>query len=571
MSLYKHLTTYFNWKPPKWLVIVWGGFNAGAIMGILDSLMIMFFGLASFDRGGQIVGFMIWDAIGLGILGSILAVLVFFCLSRIPRITPRLLSVINLVLLFTISICLTLANIGWSFTETTGTPPDNAPHIVLLTLDTVRADSIGAGGNPIVRTPTLDRLARMGRQFCNAICPVPMTTPSHASMLTATIPAVHGARENRYRLGPDNLTLTEILRGVGYRTAAFLSCFPLDRRFGLNQGFMLYDDQFGVPGDLRQASWFRIWKNYRSRGRLERNCRWTNSLALPWIRKYSGDGNPLFLWVHYFDPHAPYAPPAREQIYYRDSISPKIQNWPDEYAQQNAEKALLFTDIEPRPGRPEEMYLGEISEMDRALGELMHQLAISGILTNSLITAIADHGESFGEHGHFYTHGEDVYEPALAVPLILYTGNDRCRTGLDDRLASGVDIATTILPFTHLETPSQMEGFDLLSDSRRQRALIENYGIIMNSRAMKQRGLRTAELKMIAFPDNDYHALYDLDSDPGERQNIQAQHSQLSESMLQDTRKGFADTEHRRRISSEDLSAETLKNLESLGYIVPGL
>ncbi|HPQ39547.1 MAG TPA: sulfatase [bacterium] len=556
-------------KLPRWLLVLWGGFNAGAIYGIIDSMMIIFFGLASFDRTGQIVGFIFWDALGFAVIGSVLAAVVFYGVSRIRRIRPRVMSFTVLVLLLSLSLSLTAANVGWSFQNVRGTPPANPPNMVLITLDTLRADATGAGGNPRVRTPVLDRLARYGRQFCNAVCPVPMTTPSHASMLTATIPAVHGALENRYRLGPDNITAAEVFRENGYRTAAFVSCFPLDRRFGLDQGFMVYDDRFGTPGDLRQASWYKIWKNWREKGRMERNCRFTNSLALPWIRKYTGDTVPFFLWIHYFDPHSPYAPPLIEQRYYRNSIDPKHTEWPDEYAADNARKACMFTDVPPEPGRPEELYLGEVSEMDRAVGEIMHQLSVSGVLENTLVVLLSDHGESFGEHGYFYTHGEDIYEPGLAVHLTLYSSRPPLVPGLDPRLASAVDVATTLLPAAGLTVPDSMEGFDLLSPPSRQAALIENFGIIMNARAKKQRGLRTNQWKMIRYPDSEYHALYDLQEDPGELQNMAPHYPDLSRSFSADVQMGFEDSDRRRRISTEDRSRETLEKLEALGYIVP--
>lgn len=556
-------------KLPRWLQTLWGGFNAGAIYGIIDSLMIIFFGLASFDRTGQIIGFIVWDALGFAMMGSVIAAAVFYGLSPVKRIKPRGLSLIVLTVMLTVSLTLTIINVGWSFQSVRGAPPENAPNVLLVTLDTLRADATGAGGNPLVRTPVLDRLARLGRQFSNAICPVPMTTPSHASMLTATIPAVHGALENRYRLGPDNLTITEILRDNGYRTAAFISCFPLDRRFGLNQGFMLYDDRFGTPGDLRQVSWYKWWKNWREKGRMERNCRYTNSLALPWIRKYTGDDVPFFLWLHYFDPHSPYAPPLREQRYYRDRIEPVRREWPDEYAAENARKACMFTDVPPVPGRPEELYLGEVSEMDRAVGEIMHQLAVSNVLDNTLIILLSDHGESFGEHGYFYTHGEDVYEPGLAIHFTMYNASNLITPGLDQRLASAADVSTTILPVAGLSVPSSMEGFDLLNGTRRTAALIENFGIIMNARAKKQRGIRTDRWKMIRFPESEYEALYDLATDPGERQNLAPRYPDYSNALSADIQAGFKDSEERRKLSTEDRSRETLEKLKALGYVVP--
>ncbi|MBN1880116.1 sulfatase [bacterium] len=557
-------------KVPRWLQILWGGFNAGVVMGIVDGLMIMFFGLAQFDRTGEIVGFLFWDALGLGLLGLLCSAFVFLALGRVLRTRPRILSVLNLVLLFLLSSTLTIMNVGWSFRSIRGCPPENARNILLITLDTLRSDSIGMGGHPFVRTPWLDELARNSRQFMNAACPVPMTTPSHASMLTSTIPAVHGASENRYRLHPTNETMTEILRNTGYRTAAFVSCFPLDSRFGLDQGFMLYHDQFNVPGDLRQASWFLALANLCTGHKLERNCRWTNSLAIPWIRKYTGDGVPFFLWIHYFDPHAPYNPPIIEQQYYSSRVTPNYKQYPNENALNNAKRAVRYTDIPPDPGRPEELYLGEVSEMDRGVGEIIKQLLISGVLDNSLIAILADHGESFGEHGYFYTHGEDIYEPALSIPMLFFSGFNSNLKGLDTRLACGSDIASTILPAVGLLPGRTMEGFDLLDhQAYRHMALIENFGIIMCPGAVKQRGIRTTRYKLVHNLGRDLTEMFDLENDPSEARNIADESAELTQDYLDLVTESFTSASARKSAVSEDLSPDTLQKLETLGYVVP--
>lgn len=559
-------------KLPRTVQVLWGGFNAGVVLGIIDGLMVIFFGLAQFDRTGEIIGFLIWDAIGLGILGVITTAIIFLGFGRLLRSRARWLSVLNFLLLIAIAFTLSFVNLGWSFKNTRGTPPPDPYNIVFVTLDTLRTDSTGFSGHPFVRTPNLDRLARKGRQYINAVCPVPMTTPSHASMLTSTIPAVHGATENRYRLDETNETMTRILRNNGYRTAAFVSCFPLDRRFGLNRDFMLYHDRFAVPGDLRQASWYLAWRNFRAGNMMERNCRYTNSLALPWIRRYTGDATPFFLWIHYFDPHSPYAPPDHEQTYYAGRVTLSFDAYPDEAAQENARRAVQFTNKSPEPGRPEELYLGEVSETDRAFGEILRQLAGSGVMERTVIAALADHGESFGEHGYFYTHGEDIYEPALSIPLVLYSGYPYIETGLDTRLACASDIAATLLPAVGLPPGSKMEGFNLLDASHsRQMALIENYGLIMTTNATKQRGLRTTHQKMILHTETDHQELFNLEQDPGEGINLVDEYPGLSREFSVMIRDGFAQSESRSHHSHEDLSPETLEKLKALGYVVPEL
>ena len=145
-------------KLPRTVQVLWGGFNAGVVLGIIDGLMVIFFGLAQFDRTGEIIGFLIWDAIGLGILGVITTAIIFLGFGRLLRSRARWLSVLNFLLLIAIAFTLSFVNLGWSFKNTRGTPPPDPYNIVFVTLDTLRTDSTGFSGHPFVRTPNLDRL-----------------------------------------------------------------------------------------------------------------------------------------------------------------------------------------------------------------------------------------------------------------------------------------------------------------------------------------------------------------------------------------------------------------------------
>ncbi len=248
--------------------------------------------------------------------------------------------------------------------------PDPAPrasHVLLISMDVTRRDRLGFHGGP-ARTPNLDALAAAGVVFEHALAPTPVTLPSHATLLTGTYPPRHGVRDNgTFRLAPGSATLAGTLRAAGLRTGAVVSAFVLDAQFGLDQGFESYDDRFqtGLGGML---------------GREERSATATTDAALRWL-DVRGDGA-FFLFVHYFDPHHPYAPP------------------------------------EPFASQADHPYDGEIAYMDAQIGRLLEGLRQRELLDTTLVIATADHGESLGEHGE-ETHGIFVYQSTLAVPLVL--------------------------------------------------------------------------------------------------------------------------------------------------------
>ena len=235
------------------------------------------------------------------------------------------------------------------------------PSILLVTLDTTRADSIGFESSA-VETPTLDALAARGTRFSQAWATVPMTLPAHTSMLTGLYASEHGIRENSRFLDDDRTLLAERLRDAGYSTAAFVSGYPLKRRFGLARGFAHYDDDMG-------------------KGNSERTAGPTTQRALSYLE--AGPRGPVFVWVHYFDPHDPYAPPEPFRSRY-----------------------------------PSSPYLGEIAYMDQELGRLIETFEGRNEGAESRILVVGDHGEGLGDHGELL-HGNLLYSGVMRVPLIL--------------------------------------------------------------------------------------------------------------------------------------------------------
>ena len=261
-----------------------------------------------------------------------------------------------------------------------------AKNLLLVTIDTLRADHVGTYGNRAVQTPAMDSLAARGAVFQRAYATAPITLTSHASIMTGRYPVGHGARHNGIRLDLQTPTLADRLSASGFATAAFVAAFPLDRRFGLIKGFQTYADQLPRAADGRPAN--------------ERPGRLVVDEALAWLNRQSGQR--LFLWVHLFEPHAPYG---------------------------NA-----------GDGRPvEARYSDEVAEADRQLARLLGGLGDKA--PSTLVVVTSDHGEAFGEHGEI-SHSIFVYDTTLRVPLIVAGPGVRAGTRVKQPV-SVIDIAST--------------------------------------------------------------------------------------------------------------------------------
>lgn len=250
--------------------------------------------------------------------------------------------------------------------------PARSPNVLLLTLDTTRADALGAFGGQGARTPVLDALAARGTRWDQAISSTPLTLPAHSSLFTGLAPPEHGVEDNGSTVLPRSLpTLAEAFLARGYATAGFVASLVLDRRFGLARGFQQYDDR--VPGEPSPG-----------RHALDRDARQMTDAALEWLGRRPA-GKPVFLWVHYYDPHDPYLPEGVE------------------------------SKAEPKAGAAQR-YAGEVAAMDREIGRLL--AALPGGAERWIIAAVGDHGESLEEHGEA-THGVFLYQSTQHVPLIL--------------------------------------------------------------------------------------------------------------------------------------------------------
>jgi len=347
-------------------------------------------------------------------------------------------------------------------------------NVLLVTIDTLRADHVGAYGSTLGLTPTLDRLAKEGLRFDMAHAHVPMTLPSHTTIMTGLYPPANGVRDNgAFRLDRTRPTLASALGAAGYRTAAFIGSFVLDARFGLNAGFDLYDDRLnGSSANLDV---------------VQRTAEQVLAPAYDWITTQGSavDDRPWFVWAHLYDPHEPYTPP--EPFASRYSQDP---------------------------------YSGEIAYADQALGRFLDHLRAAGTaLERTLIVIASDHGESLGEHGE-RTHGLFAYEATPRVPLIAWAPAV-LKPAVSTAPARLVDLAPTVLDLVGVAAPASLDGRSLRAaapgDDPGSYFEALNANLTRNWAPLK--GMLRGRRKLIDLASPE---LYDLAADPGEQHNIYA-------------------------------------------------
>ena len=394
----------------------------------------------------------------------------------------------------------------------------NRPNVLLVTIDTLRADHLGSYGYAQAKTPVLDALARRGVRFANAVAAVPLTGPSHSTILTGLYPPVHGVRDNViFSLGSGHPTIATLLKQQGYRTGGFVSAYPVAGGFGFKTGFDQFDEAFheGAAG---------------SAGAAERPANEAVDAALAWLQKESPA--PFFAWLHLYDPHSPYRPPPPFAAEFRD--------------------------------RP---YDGEIAFADQQLGRIMGWLKTSGHEADTVIAMVADHGESLGEHDEL-THAILIYQATLHVPLIIAGPEVPANTVVAGPVGT-VDLLPTILGLLKLDPPRGLIGRDLRSAFSGQRPApellyAESLFSRLNCRWSSLRALVEGDWKLIQGAEPE---LYNLALDPGETRNLVSEEPERVRKMSDALRVAVrsmapgGDT-----AKANAVSPEQAERLRSLGY-----
>ena len=398
-------------------------------------------------------------------------------------------------------------------------------NVLLVTLDTLRSDRVGCYGYPGAETPALDDLAAAGVRFADVVSPVPMTLPAHASILTGDYPPRHGVRDNgTYRLTDEHETLAERLKAQGYATAAFIGAFVLDRRYGTAQGFDTYHDQFAAGRNAQRHH--QLNPERRADEVVDAALAWFEGEGAAW------SGNPYFIWVHLYDPHAPYTPP-------------------EPYRTRHAR----------------DPYDGEVAWTDHQLGRLLDGLRARGALDRTLVVVVGDHGEGLGDHGES-THSLLIYESAMNVPLLLYAPQCIRRPAVvADRVVSVVDIVPTILDGLGLPAGGH-DGVSLLRQPPEERVLyMETLAPRLNHGWSALYGVRRGRLKYIQAPTPE---LYDLDADPREARNLASARHADAAALARELSLIAGSMPTGSAAAMVEVDPEARRKLEALGYLGPG-
>lgn len=398
-------------------------------------------------------------------------------------------------------------------------------NVLLITLDTTRADHLSSYHPGNAKTPHLDALAARGVRFEHATAQVPLTLPSHACIMTGTYPTVHGLRDmGGFILDKSHPTIASLAQAAGFQTAAFVGSRAVARHFGLAHGFDTYDDDMGAQTE---------------EGKLpgvfpERRAQVVTDHALDWLKQNSH--HKFFLWAHYYDPHQPYDPP---------------EPYRHEYAQN--------------------LYDGEIAYMDEQVGRLLDGLDQLDLASRTLVVAVGDHGESLGEHGEL-THGVFLYDATLHVPLIIAGPDIPQGKVIADQVRS-IDLHPTVMEFLHLQPSAEAQGVSLwpLIDHRTRVRSNYSYGETLYPRTYmgwsELRAMRTDEWKFILAP---HPELYDLHRDPGELHNLIAHQPAIAEQLQNQIWAVAGARAEAEKVTTVPVDEQTRQELSSLGYVSGG-
>ena len=516
------------------------------------------------------------------ILGVVALLVARHFLSKVPPRWPLLFVADATLLAAVVAMPLVASGLDRLVAPAVADPTGGQPNILLVSVDTLRTDRLGPYGNRRARTPSIDALASTGALFEQATAPIAMTGPSHISILTGLYPRRHGATTNGAAIRGEVSTVAESLSEVGYTTAAFVSGWTLkDEATGLARRFDHYDDEFSrwalLPDRAFALSFLDLlnngvyfWSRHHFAGEERRGNR-TTDRALRWLSH--SRNRPLFVMVHYFDPHEPYAPPPPYDALHDPQYTGALSRFEYRHPLQTLRK--LFAD--PREVEHiKALYDGEISYADAEVGRLLQGLTDLELDEETFVIFTADHGESLGEHDFFFDHGEFLYDTCVRVPLILRFPDGWHAGSRWPHDVGLVDLAPTILELAGLGVPEDVDGKSLLTilEGREPVGQRTSFGFVHSGRAMAARSRYSARRRGFKLIWNFDHRelvserpareeLYNLAADPGEQRNLSASEPQELEELRLDLREFM----NRDSIEPSPVDGEVKERLRALGYL----
>ena len=393
-------------------------------------------------------------------------------------------------------------------------------NIIMITIDTLRSDYLSCNGSTKIKTPNLDSLAQQGANFTEVRAAVPLTLPSHISIMTSLYPVKHGVRDNgTARLSNEYSTLAEVLKTHGYQTAAFVGSFILDHRFGLNQGFDVYNDR--MPADLTVLEKLEA----------ERNADAVYSAFSEW---FAGNAKkqPYFVWIHFYDPHAPYNPPEPYRSKY-----------------------------------PNDPYAGEVAYTDAVIGKVLNNLKTQDP-NNQIIAITGDHGEGLGQHQEA-THSLLIYNSTLHVPMIIDAPGLISAGVTFPYLCRTIDLAPTLLDLAGIQNDLKGQGISLKKSIEQMKdpdimSASESLYPKVNLGWSELRGIEQDQFHYIDAPRPE---LYDMINDPSETKNLINQQTAIAGNLENALNQLYQSSSSSAQNPQPEMDDETKERLASLGYV----
>jgi len=429
--------------------------------------------------------------------------------------------------------------------------------VVLVTVDTLRPDRLGCYGGTGARTPCADRLAREGCLFTSSFCSIPITLPSHTSILTGLYPRYHEVLSHGFTLDPAFTTLPEILTDHGYQTAAFISSHVLDNKYGISQGFDLYWQRYRfVPPKMAKEILLAEAKDVLTEAVIQ----WSE-IDLD---------EPFFLWLHWFHPHKPYEPPPPWRTLH--DPNPESELKADVKTLEQVWKGELEIDAEERD-RIRMLYDGEVAFSDQQLAAVLEHLEEMGRLDRTIVVFTADHGEVLYEHERYFGHDIMLYDPSLQVPLLIWAPGLVPGGALSETTVRNIDIMPTLLDLLGIPLGDvEIEGRSFAAALQGETlpdvpVFAELFPPREDWKSEPRHAVRYGPWKLITIDGRETEPeLYHLDTDPGETENIALADSAKAAELLALLRLWM---EKNPQVTDRfpDLSADEIENLRSLGYI----